>query len=474
MELTHSSSSIKKVNNTNNTNNNDREEEGGDGDLENLDTTINHDHVYIHDKMEEDEDQEKVIKNILHYHHRSPSSSSPSPFPTQSSSSPSPSHSHPPPALSMDSFLLHSQLWTPHPSHSLTLRHALGKDGDPHLLYFMKFLGFVCHDEHDPPLMQFFWMTWFLLSKVFLISYFIYLIYLWILYNLRLTSEESLVDKILFNYLYFVLVTQTTILFPALYFIHERLNHLTHSMEVNAFSTDIRISWQYFLFIIVITLLYLIFSGANHCHSPLDASTSQGDHAYYPLFALGQFASCCVLSSSLVVYSGDASVAKMLVDTAFLHHENQTLSLEMINAIRKEFQRRSARFHHIFSALVCSALLSVTTCLIRLYVSDANACGVVATLAIYSKEIPFAIIMLYHAGKINDLVDELVEKISLFPWDESKELKRIALAINLTARPLSLSLVGVRIKTRTLLYNTIGLVFSICIGLIKSFMTMAL
>eukprot|EP00981_Chlorochromonas_danica_P005703 scaffold1172_cov180-Ochromonas_danica.AAC.30 len=152
-------------------------ENGKEGDLENLHSTINYDNDYVHDKIE-DGDHENIIKNILHHHHdhsscSAASPSSLSPFPTQSFSSPTPSpsrsHSHPhsPAALSMDSFLLHSQLWAPHNETaatstadlSLTLRHALGKDGNPHLLYFMKFLGFVYHDEKDPPLMQFFWMT---------------------------------------------------------------------------------------------------------------------------------------------------------------------------------------------------------------------------------------------------------------------------------------------------------------------------
>lgn len=117
----------------------------------------------------------------------------------------------------------------------------------------------------------------------------------------------------------------------------------------------------------------------------------------------------------------------------------------------------------------CSLLLG---CLGRLYISDASGCGVIATLTLYAKPIPYAMMMLYYAGGVNDHCEKILHQLADKSWRPDLEVTRLSLCISISTRPLVFPLFGMGMGTRAIVFQSLGLLLSFCIGLMRTLISM--
>eukprot|EP01031_Cornospumella_fuschlensis_P040232 gene40232-49023_t len=345
---------------------------------------------------------------------------------------------------------------------------------NPSLELTFKVLGFFqdSKEKSSPP-----WdslaIVWCYLSKLLVAIFTIFVLYLWISFDVLETGDKSWINLVIANFCYIVALFQNITLFPVMYFVHVRMRQSCLPVELQHMSLALTPCLCFFLFSFCSTFPYPVAGGITGYRSQLNSSHGVGSTLYYPIVALGGLANCCLLTAFLLIFYADVAISKRLVEECVALARSEKLTKQLAQKYAAELRRRADTFYYLNSVVVVSALLNVCAAVLRLYLAI-NVLSILTVSSFYAKEIPLAAAMLWKAGEINDMADSLVQHLAGATWSSEKlELERALTCLSLLVRPLSFTYFGMRWGAKKLVFQLGGLAVTIVIGLLRLLLTLA-
>ncbi|RYH21493.1 hypothetical protein EON65_20530 [archaeon] len=316
-------------------------------------------------------------------------------------------------------------------------------------------------------------VVWCYLTKLLVVIFAVFVFYLWISFDALHTDDKSWLNILISNFCYIVALLQSITLIPVMYFVHDRMRQPCLPVELQQMSMGLTPCLCYFLFSFCTTFPYAIAGGITGYRSQLNSSDGVGSTLYYPVIALGGLADCCLLTAFLLIFYADVAIAKRLVEECVALAHSEKLTKHMVQRYALELRRRADIFYYLNSVVVVCSLLNVFAAVMRLYLAI-NVLSILTVSSFYAKEIPFAILMLWKAGEINDLADSLVQHLAGATWSSEKlELERALTCLSLLVSPLSFNYFGMRWGAKKLVYQVGGLAVTIIVGLLRLLLTLA-
>lgn len=316
-------------------------------------------------------------------------------------------------------------------------------------------------------------ITWCYVSKLLVVIFTVFVFYLWVSFDVLGTNDKSWLNLVISNFCYIVALFQNITLFPVMYFVHSRMRQPCLPVELQHMSMGLTLCLWYFLFSFCSTFPYAIAGGIAGYRSQLNSSEGVGSTLYYPIIALGGLADTCLLTAFLLIFCADVAISKRLVEECVTLAHSEKLTKKVAQRYAAELKRRADTFYYLNSIVVVSAVLNAFAAVMRLYLA-VNVLSILTVSSFYAKEIPFAIIMLWKAGEINDLADSLVQHLASATWSSDKlELERALTCLSLLVNPLSFNYFGMRWGAKKLVYQVGGLAVTILVGLLRLLLTLA-
>jgi len=168
-----------------------------------------------------------------------------------------------------------------------------------------------------------------------------------------------------------------------------------------------------------------------------------------------------VLFFMLLTTSQIQEVQKSLL----LEAQNRVLSLENYKYVRSEIISNIYTSQSASSSIISVAALNMLVYFLCFYsiFTEANKnllpslrfepSDIVAYSGVLMKEVIFFVYVLYRSSNINDIQDELINRLVDNEWEGDVNVKRISLVLYITNNPISFELLGVRTRKRNVLVS---------------------
>jgi hypothetical protein len=148
-----------------------------------------------------------------------------------------------------------------------------------------------------------------------------------------------------------------------------------------------------------------------------------------------------------------------------LEAQNRVLSLENYKYVRSEIISNIYTSQSASSSIISVAALNMLVYFLCFYsiFTEANKnllpslrfepSDIVAYSGVLMKEVIFFVYVLYRSSNINDIQDELINRLVDNEWEGDVNVKRISLVLYITNNPISFELLGVRTRKRNVLVS---------------------
>jgi hypothetical protein len=232
------------------------------------------------------------------------------------------------------------------------------------------------------------------------------------------------------------------------------------------------------IFIIAFVIVYCIADG----HTSLN---SFGKQELFPILTIGNVFSACAQSSYIAIFVYRSISAEYLITHAIQSLTNDNLiSVRDVYKCRKHFRElfgdRRSKDYLLHSAIVAVSILGSISGVVRICL-NLDIFGFLISMCLYGRCFPLVIIVFRHAGRVNSLCDKFLEKVAMIenPDDDVVDddcqekvpdhvLRRSYIATNLQAIPLSITLMGIKSTTSTYKWQLSSILITLGLRLLQA------
>lgn len=373
--------------------------------------------------------------------------------------------------------------------HDKTLFEALDRQWS--LRRLLAILGVLPYDRHLSLASNLLIRLYYYFVRIFFVGIYLpYTIYLWARYNRHHSAYDDTgsgnlsFTYVVNNFLFTNLLVQALFVVLIWYQVYDRLmTRLCCSLDALIMSKMQCLTWTFWLYALGTTLIYPI--GA-HCsqyvsvfNTTSSSNTAHADHAvrflasvYTPVVVIGQIIVGQALTVMVLFFLTDTNISLMLMEETSDLITHQKLSVPTTMQLKTEIHARlqySTMFTNSggYSAVTLLSMVSTVGFILRLYVHEGAIGALYLALLYFFKEIPIMILIGWRAMKLNERSNWMMRFLGESCWEESLELTRALIFVNLSSYPMGLKVLGWRLGYRSVLYPLVVVLVTIAAGFIR-------